>query len=110
MATRLLLIYRVLAFVTAIGLLILTFVGIPLQVFSHRDGVVLYVGTAHGWLYMAYVVVTLLLAYSRRWHLLKAVLVLLAGTVPFAAFFAEHKVMKDERRALATDQQPQKAF
>jgi hypothetical protein len=40
-----------------------------------------------------------LLAYARRWKPLKALLVVAAGTIPLAAFFAEHKVVKDERRA-----------
>lgn len=102
MASRLLQLYRVLAIVTGIGLVVLTFVGIPLQVFEHDEVVVQYVGIAHGWLYMAYVVVTLLLAYARRWKPLKAVLVIAAGTVPLAAFFAEHKVVADERRAMTT--------
>ena len=98
MTARLLQLYRVLAIVTGIGLIILTLVGVPLKYAAGRGGVVSVVGALHGFLYMAYVVVTLLLAYVRRWSILKAVLVLAAGTVPFAAFFAEHRVMADERR------------
>lgn len=104
--SRLLQIYRVLAIVTGIGLVTLTFVGIPLQVFSHDDAVVEYVGIFHGWAYIIYVIVTVLLAYARRWKPLKALLVVLAGTVPLAAFFAEHKVVKDERRSTETRAQP----
>lgn len=100
--SRLLQTYRVLAIVTGIGLVTLTFVGIPLQVFAHDDTVVEYVGIFHGWAYIVYVVVTVLLAYARRWKPLKALLVVLAGTVPLAAFFAEHKVVKDERRSMET--------
>jgi len=100
--SRLLQLYRVLAVVTGIGLAVLTFVGIPLQVFRHDQLVVRYVGIAHGWLFMAYVVVTLLLAYSRRWKPLKVALVVLAGTVPLAAFVAERRVVADERRAMST--------
>ena len=51
---------------------------------------------AHGWLYMAYVVVTLWLGYIRRWPLLKMALVCIAGTIPFAVFFAERRVVRDE--------------
>jgi integral membrane protein len=98
-SSRLFQTYRVLAIVTGIGLVILTFVGIPLQVFSHDDTVVEYVGIFHGWAYILYVITTVLLAYARRWKPLKALLVVAAGTIPLAAFFAEHKVVKDERRA-----------
>jgi phosphoenolpyruvate carboxylase len=64
-SSRLFQTYRVLAIVTGIGLVILTFVGIPLQVFSHDDTVVEYVGIFHGWAYILYVITTVLLAYAR---------------------------------------------
>ncbi len=101
MPSRLLLVYRVLAIVTGIGLVVLTFVGLPLKYGAGRGGVVTVVGIAHGWLFMAYVVTTLLLAYSRRWSLAKLALVVLAGTVPVMTFFAERRVVADERRVLA---------
>ena len=54
--------------------------------------------TAHGWLYMLYVVAAFQLAYQLRWKVLKTVLVLLAGTVPFMSFVAERGVVADLRR------------
>jgi len=51
--SRLLLVYRVLAIVTGTGLVILTFVGLPLKYEFGRPGVVTVVGIAHGWLFMA---------------------------------------------------------
>ena len=51
------------------------------------------VGIAHGWLYMIYVLVTLLLSLRQRWSITMTVLVALAGTIPFAVFFAEHRVV-----------------
>jgi len=84
--------YRVLAFTTAILLIVVVFVGVPLQVAAGRPQVVNVVGTGHGILYLVYLVVAYQLA-SRlgmpRWQLL---LVLLAGTVPFCAFIAERKL------------------
>ncbi len=46
----------------------------------------------HGFLYMVYIVVTLLLAERCRWKPLDALVVLAAGTIPFASFFAERRV------------------
>jgi len=99
-SSRLLLVYRVLAIVTGTGLVVLTFVGLPLKYEFHRGTVVEVVGIAHGWLFMAYVVTTLLLAYSRRWSVPKVALTVLAGTVPVMTFFAERRVVADERRRL----------
>ncbi len=46
--------YRVMAYVTGVVLMILCFVGIPLQVLAHNLFVVNYVGTTHGILYIIY--------------------------------------------------------
>ena len=104
--SRLLQVYRVLAIVTGIGLVILTFVGVPLRYAAHSPGVVEIVGPLHGFLYIAYLAVTLLLGVARRWHPLKTILVMAAGTIPLAAFFAEHRVVKDERAATAVGPTP----
>ena len=51
--------------------------------------------TAHGWLYFIYLIVGVDLAFRVRYGLGKTVLILLAGTVPFMSFVAEHSVHKD---------------
>jgi integral membrane protein len=91
-ARRYLIRYRVLAFATATLLIILVFVGIPLQVAANRPAVVNDVGTIHGLLYIVYLFVAFSL--TRRLHIPRwqMALVLLAGTIPFAAFFAERQM------------------
>lgn len=84
--------YRVLAFSTATLLIVLVFVGVPLQVAANRPQVVNDVGTVHGLLYIVYLLVAFGLTRRLsipRWQM---ALVLLAGTVPFAAFVAERKM------------------
>ena len=89
--------YRIMAFVTGTVLLTGVLVGIPLQVAGRADLLVQILWTAHGYLYLVYCIATVNLAYEDRWGLGKTVLVLLAGTVPTASFFAEHKVVADVR-------------
>jgi integral membrane protein len=84
--------FRVMAIVTGTGLVILTFVGIPLQIWADNDKVVAIVGTAHGYLYLVYLAVTADLALRLRWPLLRILLIAIAGTVPFCSFIAERKV------------------
>ncbi len=86
--------YRVLAFTTATLLLIVVFIGIPLQVVAGRPGVVNVVGTVHGVLYIAYLFVAFQLTRSLGVPKGRMLLVLLAGTVPFAAFFAERRMTR----------------
>jgi integral membrane protein len=84
--------YRVAAWVTSVGLVLLVFVAMPLKYFFGRPEMVAVVGVTHGFLYMAYIVCTLLLAERGRWKPLDALLILIAGTIPLAGFFAERRV------------------
>lgn len=90
----LLLRYRVLAFTTATLLIVLVFVGVPLQVAAGRPGVANVVGTCHGLLYVAYLVVAWQLTRRLAVPRGRMLLVLAAGTVPFCAFVAERKMTR----------------
>ena len=81
--------YRVMAYTTAVLLIVLVFVGIPLQVAASSPQVVNVVGTIHGFCYIVYLFTAFDLTRRLRLKLGKMVLVLLAGTVPFCAIVAE---------------------
>ncbi|MGD9530164.1 DUF3817 domain-containing protein [Pseudonocardia sp.] len=89
-----LLAFRILAWVTGVVLLGLT-AGMVLKYVFGDPSLVAAIGPAHGFLYMGYIVAVLLLAERMRWKPAKAVLVLLAGTVPAASFVAERKVTRE---------------
>ena len=84
--------YRIAAWVTGIGLIVLVFVAMPLKYFFQRPELVSVVGVTHGFLYMAYILLTLILAERSRWKPLDALVVALAGTIPIASFVAERRV------------------
>jgi integral membrane protein len=86
--------YRVFAYLTGVGLIVLTFVGIPLQVWGHNSAVAEFVGIAHGYLYMAYVVLAFVLCYKARWSLWRTLLIVAAGTIPVMSFVAERWVTR----------------
>jgi integral membrane protein len=95
--------YRVMAYVTGVMLLLLCF-SIWLQLGpAKNDGPVHVTGTIHGYLYLLYLVAAADLAWRARFSLVKTVLVLLAGTIPFMSFVAEHVVTKQLRPVLARD-------
>lgn len=91
---RLLVRYRVMAYVTATLLIVLVFVGLPLQLAAGRPEVVNVVGTMHGFLYLIYLFVAFELTRKLRLPLGRMLLVLLAGTVPFCAIVAERKLTR----------------
>ena len=88
--------YRIMAYVTGVVLIILCFVGIPLQVFAHNDFVANYVGTMHGILYIIYLVTAYLMTRQVGLKLAspQTVLVLLAGTIPVLTFVVERWVTR----------------
>jgi integral membrane protein len=86
--------YQVMAYTTAVLLIILVFVAIPLQVWGHTSLMEKIVGTLHGYLYLVYLLVAFDLTRKLHVRLVWMILVLLAGTIPFGAFIAERKLTK----------------
>ena len=88
--------YRIMAYVTGVVLMVLCFVGIPLQVFAHNLVVVNYVGTTHGILYLIYLGAAYLMTRQVGMKLAspQTVLVLLAGTIPVLTFVVERWVTR----------------
>jgi integral membrane protein len=86
--------YRFMAYLTGTVLIILCFVGIPLQVFANNLVIVKYVGTAHGILYIIYVVVAFAMTRLVRMKIASpgTVIVLAAGTIPVLTFVVERWV------------------
>ncbi len=84
--------FRIIAYVVGVGLLVLVFIGVPLNHLAHSETVVAVVGPVHGFLYIVYLAAVLDLAFRCRWPMLRTLLVMLAGTIPFLSFVAERKV------------------
>ena len=82
------------AYATGVLLLVLVLVAMPVKYLGGNDHLVEVIGPMHGWLYFFYLVTAFTLAYQVRWPLGKAVLIALAGTVPFASFAAERAVVR----------------
>ncbi len=55
----------------------------------------------HGWLYFIYLVTGVDLAFRMRYGIFKTIGILLAGTIPFMSFVAEHYTHKDVQVRLA---------
>ncbi|PRY13344.1 DUF3817 domain-containing protein [Kineococcus rhizosphaerae] len=95
--------YRVMAWLTGIGLVVLVLVGMPQKYFGAFGGgerVVEVVGVAHGWLYVVLLVTTFDLGNRVRWSWGRMLLTALAGTIPFLSFYAEHKNTRAVRARL----------
>ncbi len=87
--------FQVMAFITGVLLAVMTVIGLPYKYLLDGSAEWYSVGwIAHGWLYIAYVIVSLDLVFRMKWHLGRALLIVLAGTVPFMSFVAERWVTR----------------
>jgi len=112
--------YRVMATVVGVLLIVLCLIGVPLAnfdgsgmwgVFASTPGwvtpgsstqelgeaITTYLGVAHGWLYMIFLVSAFLLARRSRWELPFTVVTLACGTIPVLSFWAEHRATRRVR-------------
>ena len=106
--------YRVMATVVGVLLVVLVLVGVPLANFDgtgmwgvfpstpelvapgstpHQVGeaITAYLGTAHGWLYMIFLVTAFLLSRRAGWDIPFTVVTLVCGTIPLLSFWAERR-------------------
>lgn len=100
--------------IVGVLLIVLVLVGLPLNELHRLDDgwfplgtspqrfgnfVSTYLGIAHGWLYMIFLVTAALLARKARWSIPFTITTLLAGTIPIASFWAEHRATRAVRKA-----------
>lgn len=96
--------YKVMAYVVGIGLLILVFVGVPLQYGADVPQVAQIVGPIHGFLYVVYLLTAVDLARRARFTLLQMLAMVAAGFLPFVAFIIERRVEVRVRETLVGDE------
>ncbi|MCZ4121430.1 DUF3817 domain-containing protein [Streptomyces sp. H39-S7] len=102
--------YRVMAYVTAVMLLVLCAAMVVKYGFDKGQDLTLVISQIHGVLYIIYVVFAFDLGNKAKWSLPKLGWVLLAGTIPTAAFFVERNVTREVAPlVLAADGEPARA-
>ena len=85
--------YRVMAYITGVVLMVLCFVGIPLQI-AGKPAVANNVGVVHGILYIIYLGCAWILSRKLRLANKPTVIMLLAGTVPVMTFIVERWITR----------------
>jgi integral membrane protein len=106
--------YRVMATVVGVLLVVLILIGVPLANFDGSsmwgfipstpelvtpgsdvqhvgEAITEYLGVAHGWLYMIFLVTAFMLGRRASWEMPFLVVTLVCGTIPILSFWAEHR-------------------
>lgn len=104
--------YRVMAYITGVLIIVICFVGLPLQFAAGNGWIDKWLGTVHGYLYIVYVIVAYLLGSKLRLRPMQMIPLLLAGIVPVMTFVVERRMMRKHiepalaANAASADQQP----
>jgi integral membrane protein len=106
--------YQVMATIVGVLLVVLVLVGVPLANFDGTsmwevfpstpaiwaegstphdvgEAITTYLGVAHGWLYMIFLVVAFMLSRKARWDWRFTLTTLVCGTIPVVSFWAERR-------------------
>ena len=104
--------YRVMATVVGVLLIVLCLIGLPLHYgyllfpdampeggTAYETGAAIsqYLGVAHGWLYLIFLIFAFMLGRKARWDMPYLVVTLVCGTVPILSFWAEHRATQRVR-------------
>lgn len=117
--------YQVMATVVGVLLVVLILIGVPLANFdgtsmwhvfpstpaiwsegsgAHQLGesITTYLGIAHGWLYMIFLVTAFWLSRKAGWTVPFTVVTLLCGTIPLLSFWAERRATRQVKALVST--------
>ncbi len=89
---------RLIAFIEGVSFLILLFVAMPLKYFFEQPQAVRTVGSIHGGLFVAYVILVFLTMRELKWNWAKTGLLLLISFIPFGNFYADQKWLAPENQ------------
>ena len=92
--------YRIIAWIVGIVLLTLVFATWPLEHWGHH-AIVQVAWTAHGYLFLVYVILAFDLSRRAKWTIVQTLLVLVAGTIPVMSFVMEHYATRWTRAKMA---------
>lgn len=88
--------FRVIALLEGVSLLLLFFVAMPLKYFFDYPVLVPYVGLAHGVLFLAFFVMLLITSHVQKWSVMMFVGGLIASLLPFGTFVFDAKIKRLE--------------
>lgn len=85
--------FRTIAILEGISFLLLMGLTMPLKYWAGFKMPNIYVGYAHGVLFIAYVVVAAYACWKWRWSLKRYIVLFMASLLPFGTFYADKKYL-----------------
>lgn len=86
--------FRGTAILEGISYLLLFALSMPLKYWAGIGAPNLYIGYVHGFLFILYVVLALVLWQQRKWSVKHVGIILLASLLPFGTFYVESRLLR----------------
>ncbi|NKI26362.1 DUF3817 domain-containing protein [Arenibacter sp. 6A1] len=87
-------IFRITAILEGISYLMLFGLGMPLKYLAQMPEPNIFIGYAHGFLFIAYVVLAVLLTSEKKWGFKTFTILFIASLLPFGTFYIDKKYLK----------------
>lgn len=89
-------IFSLTALLEGISYLLLFGVGMPLKYMAQIPEPNIYIGYAHGFLFIAYVALAVMVCVERKWNLKTFIILFIASLLPFGTFYIDKKYLKPQ--------------
>ncbi len=87
--------FRAIALLEGVSFLVLLGIAMPLKYYADLPIAVRVVGSLHGFLFVAYAIITGLLLLRGRWSLARAAIAMGASLLPFGTFLFDRSVKRE---------------
>ena len=88
--------FRIIAILEGISYLLLFGIGMPLKYLAKIKEPNIYIGYAHGFLFIAYVVFAVFVCLEKKWDIKQFVVLFVASLLPFGTFYIDKKYLRKE--------------
>lgn len=86
--------FKIIAFLEGVSYLVLLGIGTPLKHFFENDIIVKKLGMPHGFLFVAYIIMAILLKSEQKWNTKEFAIILICSVLPFGTFYVDKKFIK----------------
>jgi len=87
--------FRILSLLEGISFLLILFVTMPLKYIWDNGMPNKVIGMAHGFLFLGYIVMAILMKPERKWDNKTLAIVLACSVIPFGTFWMDKKYLRD---------------
>ncbi|WP_103867033.1 MULTISPECIES: DUF3817 domain-containing protein [Aquimarina] len=91
--------FRIISFLEGVSYLLILFVTMPLKYIFESPEPNQIIGMAHGFLFLLYIVLAIMVKFEKQWNAKTLIIVLLCSIIPFGTFWMDKKYLKDSAKA-----------